>query len=98
DPDLQIVICTAYSDYSWEDMFLKIGTSDRMFALKKPFDRIEVLQLAHNLTERWHSHQNTRIRQKNLERSLPTRDIITQKASEKLHSDIMKLLPGSEGK
>src|SRR5690242_11002337 len=45
DPGLQIVICTAYSDYSWEEMFAKIGTSDRMFFLKKPFDRIEVLQL-----------------------------------------------------
>ena len=27
DPDLQIVICTAYSDYSWDDMLAKIGGS-----------------------------------------------------------------------
>jgi CheY-like chemotaxis protein len=24
-PDLQVVICTAYSDYSWEDMLKKLG-------------------------------------------------------------------------
>src|SRR6185436_18392599 len=64
DPDLQIVICTAYSDYSWEEIFSRIGTSDRMFALKKPFDRIEVLQLAHNLTRKWEFRQGTRMRQK----------------------------------
>jgi CheY-like chemotaxis protein len=50
DPKLYIVICTAYSDYTWEEVFARIGSSNRMFILKKPFDRIEVLQLAHNLT------------------------------------------------
>ncbi len=49
DPHLPVVICTAYSDYSWEEMFARIGTSDRTFILKKPFDREEVLQLAHTL-------------------------------------------------
>jgi len=52
DPELPVVICTAYSDYSWEEMFARLGTSDRMFILKKPFDREEVLQLAHTLTAR----------------------------------------------
>ncbi len=52
-PDLQIVICTAYSDYSWEEMLAKIGGSDRLVILKKPFDTIEVLQLANALTEKW---------------------------------------------
>jgi len=52
DPDLQIVICTAYSDYTWEDMFARLGTGDRMLILKKPFEPIEVLQIAHNLTEK----------------------------------------------
>src|ERR1051325_8195741 len=49
DPNLQIVICSAYSDYSWEQMFARVGTSDRMYILNKPFDRAEVLQLAHTL-------------------------------------------------
>jgi CheY-like chemotaxis protein len=52
DPNLYIVICTAFSDYSWEEVSARIGRSDRMFILKKPFDRMEVLQLAHNLTHR----------------------------------------------
>ena len=49
DPNLHIVICTAYSDYSWEEMFARVGASDRMFVLKKPFDRDECLQLVHTI-------------------------------------------------
>ena len=54
DPDLQIVICTAYSDYSWEDILKKFGSADRLLILKKPFDTAEVCQLACALTEKWH--------------------------------------------
>ncbi len=52
-PDLQVVICTAYSDYSWEDMMRRFGRSDNLLILKKPFDNVEVLQLAHALTKKW---------------------------------------------
>ncbi len=53
DPDLQIVFCTAYSDYSWTEMVAKLGRSDRLVILKKPFDTVEVLQLAEALTQKW---------------------------------------------
>jgi signal transduction histidine kinase len=52
-PDLQIVICTAYSDYSWQDIAGKLLASENLVILKKPFDNIEVLQLAHALTRKW---------------------------------------------
>jgi len=55
DPDIQIVICTAYSDHSWQQILKKLGRSDRLVVLKKPFDNIEVLQLADTLTQRWQS-------------------------------------------
>jgi len=60
DPDLQIVICTAYSDYSWEEMMEVIGSPHRLLILKKPFDTIELLQLAHALTEKWSLLQGSR--------------------------------------
>ena len=53
DPTLQVVVCTAYSDYSWDKMTAKLGVSDNIVILKKPFDNIEVLQLAHALTKKW---------------------------------------------
>jgi PAS domain S-box-containing protein len=53
DPELQVVVCTAYSDYSWEQMRAKVGQPDSLLVLKKPFDNIEVRQLAHALTRKW---------------------------------------------
>ena len=53
DPDIQVVICTAYSDYSWEKISEKLGQSDRLVILKKPFEPIEVMQLAAGLTKKW---------------------------------------------
>jgi two-component system cell cycle sensor histidine kinase/response regulator CckA len=52
-PALQVVVCTAYSDYSWEEMRAKVGQPDSLVILKKPFDNIEVQQLAHALTKKW---------------------------------------------
>jgi signal transduction histidine kinase len=52
DPDLQVVICTAYTDYSWRDIVHRLGESHNFVILKKPFDNIEVLQLAHALTSK----------------------------------------------
>jgi two-component system sensor histidine kinase/response regulator len=53
DPDLQVVVCTAYSDYSWGETIAKLGQSDQLVILKKPFDNVEALQLASALTEKW---------------------------------------------
>jgi signal transduction histidine kinase len=57
DSDIQIVICTAYSDYSWDEMVERIGQSDRLLILKKPFDPVEICQLAHALTNKWNVAQ-----------------------------------------
>lgn len=53
DLDIQIVLCTAYSDYSRDEMLEKLGVSDRLLILKKPFDNIEAIQLVTALTEKW---------------------------------------------
>ena len=53
DPLLQFVICTAYSDYSWEDLARRLGATDRVLILKKPFDNAEARQVAAALTEKW---------------------------------------------
>jgi signal transduction histidine kinase len=71
--DLQVVICTAYSDYCWEDMLRQLGQSDRLVILKKPFDNVEVLQLASALSEKWRLLQQTRLRMEDLEHQ---RDLI----------------------
>ena len=62
DGDLQVVICTAYSDYSFEEIVATLGRSDRLLILKKPFDPVEVRQLAGALSEKWNSTQRERAR------------------------------------
>ncbi|WP_020588501.1 GGDEF/EAL domain-containing response regulator [Desulfobacter curvatus] len=52
-PELQVVLCTAYADYSWPEIQKVLGESDSLLILKKPFDNVEVLQMAHALTRKW---------------------------------------------
>ena len=52
DPRLQIVLCTAYSDYSWEEIADRLGSAEGYLILKKPFDRVEARQLVHSLGEK----------------------------------------------
>src|SRR6185436_14896188 len=73
DPDLEIVICTAYADYSDLDIVARLGASDQVLFLRKPFDAIEVRQLARALTEKWHLRQQVRLREAELERQVATR-------------------------
>ncbi len=54
DARIQMVICTAYADYSQEDLERRLGFTDRLLVLKKPFDSLEVTQLAITLTEKWY--------------------------------------------
>jgi PAS domain S-box-containing protein len=61
DPNLEIVICTAYSDYGWEDIQKKLGNSNQLMILKKPFDSIEVRQIASALTEKWNYARQARL-------------------------------------
>jgi two-component system, NtrC family, sensor kinase len=60
DPHVQVVLCTAYSDYTWMEIAAATGPTDRLVILRKPFDCIEVLQLAHTLTEKWRIAADTR--------------------------------------
>jgi CheY-like chemotaxis protein len=53
DPALQVVMCTAYSDHPWHVLMKRLGVSDRWLILKKPFDAVEVMQLAHALSCKW---------------------------------------------
>ncbi|MBD3616084.1 MAG: response regulator [Gracilimonas sp.] len=55
--DTEIVICTAYSDYSWEDILSELGTSDKLLFMKKPFDATALKQTALTLTTKWRLQQ-----------------------------------------
>jgi CheY-like chemotaxis protein len=96
DPDLQIVICTAYSDYTWEEMFARLGTSDRMVLLKKPFDPAEVLQLAHALTEKRRRQYEEKLRGKRPDSTGHTESVQLEKTAIELQTEIIRLKKDSK--
>ena len=73
NPELQAVICTAYSDYSWDDMTRRLGQTDNLLILKKPFETVEVLQLAHALTQKWGLARQAKLRMEDLDRMVRQR-------------------------
>jgi two-component system, sensor histidine kinase and response regulator len=73
DPDLEIVICTAYSDYMWEEVVTTLANRDKLLILRKPFDAIEVYQLASSLTRKWNLAQQARLKMNDLERMVGER-------------------------
>ena len=89
-PDLQVVICTAYSDYSWDDMLAKLGSSDRLLILKKPFDTIEVLQLANSLTEKWDLLRQAKANAEALETRVRERTAELESVNANLQQEIVR--------
>lgn len=53
DQDIQAVLCTAYSDWSWSAIAERIDNEGRFLILKKPFDAAEVRQMAAAMTMKW---------------------------------------------
>ncbi|MGA2542146.1 MAG: ATP-binding protein [Verrucomicrobiota bacterium] len=88
-PDLQIVICTAYSDYSWNGMLARLGNNDQLVILKKPFDTMEVLQLANALTEKWRLHQAVSLKLDQLEKLVQQRTSDLRSTNENLQTEII---------
>ena len=73
DPGLQIVLCTAYSDYSWTEVLARLDVRDRLLILKKPFEAVEVYQLANALTAKWEMTKQAAFKMSNLEQAVKER-------------------------
>lgn len=73
DPKLQVALCTAYSDYSWEDIDQRLALNDRLLILKKPFDAIEIRQMASALTVKWQMTEDAELKMNQLEQAVQER-------------------------
>ena len=73
DPKLQVALCTAYSDYSWEDIAERLELGDRLLILKKPFDAIEIRQMASALTAKWQMTEDAALKMSLLEHAVEER-------------------------
>jgi two-component system, NtrC family, sensor kinase len=53
DPRVQIVLCTAYPDRSWEAGVSAFGGFGRVLLMEKPFASADVRRVASEMTARW---------------------------------------------
>jgi PAS domain S-box-containing protein len=88
DADLQVVICTAHSDYTWHDLLAKLGSSDRLLILKKPFDVVEVRQMAEALCAKWELLRRGRRHLEDLEARVAERTQNLSQANQELRDQI----------
>ena len=80
DDNIQVVICTAYSDYSWEETVSNLGQNDNLLILKKPFDNVAVRQLASALSRKWQLFRETRRNTMSLKQQIADSTISLQKS------------------
>ena len=88
DPDIQAVVCTAHSDYSWNEMLARLGQTDRLLMLKKPFDHIEVRQLTWTLTEKWSLARQARLSAEESARLVAQRTAALSQVNEELRREV----------
>jgi diguanylate cyclase (GGDEF)-like protein len=82
-PYVEMVLCTAYSDYTWDDIVAKLGSSDKLLFLRKPFDAVAVQQMALSLVKKWNLGEQARNYVNNLEnevqqRTLQLKDLLSE--------------------
>lgn len=87
-PELQVVICTAYSDYKWDDIVANLEQTERLLILKKPFDNVEVFQLANALTEKWNLSRQTSFKMRHLEQIIQQQTNGLKEANKQLKHEI----------
>ncbi len=97
DPDVQVVICSAYTEYGWSELRSRLGPSDKLLVLKKPFESIEVQQAASALCRKWHNEQMLRRHVEDLEHIIAARTKGLEAANDQLQQlathDVLTGLP-----
>ena len=93
DPDLQVVICTAFSDHTWDEVLERLGYNDRLLLLKKPFESDETRQLALALSEKWRMSRIQWQKVAELEQENVRRRDAEQQMRKMAHRDALTSLP-----
>jgi diguanylate cyclase (GGDEF)-like protein len=88
DPNVQVVICTAFSDYSWQEISKKLGLTDRLLILKKPFDPVEITQIATSMSEKWSLKRTAQLKMDQLEH------MVQERTAELVHAALHDKLTG----
>lgn len=88
DPHIEVVICTAYSDYTWEKIVAKFGHNNHVLFVKKPFDSVSIKQITLTLTTKWKLDKLNREHIINLETEVKKRTRELKVTVEKLTREV----------
>ncbi|MGE5615158.1 MAG: EAL domain-containing protein [Bacillota bacterium] len=88
DPDVCVVICTTYSDYSWDQIVMNLGQNDNLLFIRKPFDNVSLKQVALAMTTKWKLKAQVNSYIENLERQVEMRTIELTEMVDKLKNEI----------
>jgi two-component system, NtrC family, sensor kinase len=86
--DLQIIICTAFADFTWHDIIKRFGHTDRLLLLKKPFEVMDVRQMAYAMAEKWNLFNQAQSHLQRLEKLVTARTAKLRKTNLSLQSEI----------
>lgn len=88
DPNLELVICTAYSDYTWEQISALYGHSDHLLFVRKPFDSVSIKQIALSLSTKWRHAQENRAHIESLEHEVRRRTLELERLVDRLRAEM----------
>jgi two-component system NtrC family sensor kinase len=88
DSALQVVICSAFSDYDWNDALERLRRPNNLLVIKKPFDAIEVLQSANALTGKWQTERELHRHLVLLEKTVALRTAKLEESNEQLREQM----------
>jgi diguanylate cyclase (GGDEF)-like protein len=80
DPDVELVLCTAYSDVDPAEVSRRVPPEEKLFYLQKPFHPHEVRQLAGALGRKWRAERHiVRLAYFDSLTGLPNRELFRQR-------------------
>jgi len=85
DPELQIIVCTAHSDWSWTEIINALGKRENLLLLKKPFAPGEVSQSMLALTQNWSLKQQVAVHANEAQRLRQRLSVLGQLAADAFH-------------
>lgn len=96
DPNIQIVIASAYTDYNWSDIIFHLGARHNLLVIQKPFSDITIKQIACALGNKWKLEKANREYEDILNATLESRttllhDTLKNKSTDTLESRIRDL-------
>lgn len=95
-PYIEMVLCTAYSDYTWDDIVEKLGCTDKLLFLRKPFDSVAVQQMALSLVKKFNLGAQARYYVKNLEHEVQQRTLQLQDLLKEMESKNAQLTSSND--